>query len=140
MEEVVVDASVIVKWFVEEEGSDKALELRDKYINGEISIIAPELITFEVLNALHYKRLFSESEMKEISEALEAYSLALHSLKGEYAEKTIEIAFKNNITIYDSSYIALATTRNTYMYTADEKLIDKLKEEFSKHVKNIKYI
>ena len=136
--EVVVDASVVVKWFVEEEGSDKALRLRDKYIDGEISIIAPELIIFEVLNALYYKRLFSESEMKEISEALEAYSFTLYSLKGEYAEKTIETAVENGITIYDASYVALAMIKDTYMYTADEKLIEKLKEEYLKHVKSIK--
>jgi len=136
--EVVVDASIVVKWFVEEEGSDKALRLRDKYIDGEISIIAPELIIFEVLNALYYKRLFSESEMKEISEALEAYSFTLYSLKGEYAEKTIETAVENGITIYDASYVALAMIKDTYMYTADEKLIEKLKEEYLKHVKSIK--
>ena len=136
--EVVVDASVVVKWFVEEEGSDKALRLRDKYIDGEISIIAPELIIFEVLNALYYKRLFSESEMKEISEALEAYSFTLYSLKGEYAEKTVETAVENGITIYDASYVALAMIRDTYMYTADEKLIEKLKGEYLKHVKSIK--
>ena len=58
--EVVVDASIIVKWFVEEEGSDKSLKLRDRYIEGEIRIIAPELMIFETLNALYYKRLFSE--------------------------------------------------------------------------------
>lgn len=136
--EVVVDASVVVKWFVEEEGSDKALRLRDKYIDGEISIIAPELMIFEVLNALYYKRLFSESEMKEISEALEAYSFTLYSLKGEYAEKTVETAVENGITIYDASYVALAMIRDTYLYTADEKLIEKLKGEYLKHVKSIK--
>ena len=136
--EVVVDASIVVKWFVEEEGSDKALRLRDKYIDGEISIIAPELIIFEVLNALYYKRLFSESEMKEISEALEAYSFTLYSLKGEYAEKTVETAVENGITIYDASYVALARIRDTYLYTADEKLIEKLKGEYLKHVKSIK--
>ena len=136
--EVVVDASVVVKWFVEEEGSDKALRLRDKYIDGEISIIAPELIIFEVLNALYYKRLFSESEMKEVSEALEAYSFTLYALKGEYAEKTVETAVENGITIYDASYVALAMIRDTHMYTADERLIEKLKGEYLKHVKSIK--
>lgn len=136
--EAVVDASVIVKWFVEEEGSDKALKLRDKYIDGEISIIAPELIVFEVLNALYYKRLFSKSEMKEISEALEAYSFTLYPLRGAYTEKTLEVAFENDITVYDASYIALAMIKNTYTYTADEKLIKRLKKEYLKHVKNIK--
>jgi len=84
------------------------LKIRDKYIKGEIELIAPEIINFEVLNALYYKKLFSESELKEISEALDSYSFSLYSLKGEYAEKTIEVAFKNNITIYDASYIALS--------------------------------
>ncbi len=53
--EAVVDASVVVKWLVEEEGSERALRLRDRYIDGKIEIIAPELITFEVLNALRYE-------------------------------------------------------------------------------------
>ncbi|MGC8578222.1 MAG: hypothetical protein ACP5M7_09575 [Thermoproteota archaeon] len=86
MPTVVVDASVVVKWFVEEENSDKAIKIRDKYIEGEIKLIAPEIITFEVLNALYYKKLFSESEMKEISEALNSYSFGLYSLEGKYTE------------------------------------------------------
>ena len=138
--EVVVDASVIVKWFVEEEGSDKSLKLRDQYIEGKIRIIAPELVTFEALNALYYKKLFSEDELKEISEALEAYSLTLYPLRGEYADKAVEIAFKNDITIYDASYIALAVIKDARMYTADRKLIRKLKPEYQKHVKSIEDI
>ena len=136
--EVVVDASIVVKWFVEEEGSDKSLKLRDRYIEGKIRIIAPELMIFETLNALYYKRLFSEEELKQISEALEAYSFTLYSLRGEYANKALEVAFKNDITIYDASYIALAIIRNTHVYTADEKLIRKLKHGYQKYVKSIK--
>ena len=138
--EVVVDASVIVKWFVEEEGSDKSLKLRDKYIEGRVGIIAPELVIFEALNALYYKKLFSEDELKEISEALEAYSLTLYPLRGECADKAVEIAFKNDVTIYDASYIALAVIKDTHMYTADKKLIRKLKPEYQKHVKSIEDI
>jgi len=51
----VVDASVVVKWFVEEENSSKAIEIRDKYVNAELKLIAPEILLFEVLNALFYK-------------------------------------------------------------------------------------
>jgi len=32
---------------------NKALEIRDKYVDGEIKLIAPELLIFEVLNALY---------------------------------------------------------------------------------------
>jgi len=135
--EVVVDASVIVKWFVEEEGSDKSLKLRDQYIEGRIRIIAPELMVFEALNALYYKKLFSEDELKKISEALEAYSFTLYPLRGGYADKTVEIAFKNDVTIYDASYIALAVIRDARMYTADRKLIRGLKPEYRRYVKSI---
>ena len=136
MEEV-VDASVIVKWFVEEENSDKAIRLRDEYIDGKIRISAPELLLFEVLNALYYKRLFSEEEMMKIAEALEAYSFSLYPLKGKYAEETLKIMYNNDITVYDASYLALAVLNNTHFYTADRKLIKKLKKEYLKYVKSI---
>jgi len=137
MSAVVVDASIIVKWFVEEEGSDEAIKIRDEYINGDMKIIAPELINFEVLNALHYKGLFSEDELQRISEALDAFSMELHSLRGEYAIKTIEVACKNNITVYDAAYISLAMMENTRLYTADRKLKNKLRENYSPYVKVI---
>jgi len=136
--EVVLDASVLVKWFVEEDASDKALLLRDRYIEGELVILAPELILYEVLNALYFKRLFSRGELMEISEALEAYSFSLYPLRGEYAEKTLEIAFDNDIPIYDASYVALAMIKDALMYTADEKLIHRLKDGYLKYVKSIK--
>ena len=136
--EVVIDASVVVKWFVEEENSDKAIRLRDRYVEGEISIVAPELIIFETLNALKYKRLFSVDELMKVAETLEAFSFTLYPLKDAYARKTIEIAVENNITIYDASYIALAAIKNTTMYTADKKLITQLKQKYRSHVKNIK--
>ncbi len=140
MQEVVVDASVIVKWFVEEESSDKAIIVRDKYIDGEIKLIAPKILPFEVLNALYYKKLFSKEELEEISEALEEFSFELYSLKGEYAKKIIEVVVKNGITVYDASYIGLAVFKNTQVYTSDKKLIGRLNKEFLGYVKDIDYL
>ncbi|MEM0053627.1 MAG: type II toxin-antitoxin system VapC family toxin [Nitrososphaeria archaeon] len=140
MQEVVVDASVIVKWFVEEESSDKAIIVRDKYIDGEIKLIAPEILPFEVLNALYYKKLFSKEELEEISEALEEFSFELYSLKGEYAKKIIEVVVKNGITVYDASYIGLAVFKNIQVYTSDKKLIGRLNKEFLGYVKDIDYL
>ncbi|MEM2082365.1 MAG: type II toxin-antitoxin system VapC family toxin [Candidatus Bathyarchaeia archaeon] len=59
MERIVVDASVLVKWFVDEEGSREALAIRRRYVEGEVEIVARELIIFETLNALRYKGGFS---------------------------------------------------------------------------------
>ena len=113
METAVIDASVAVKWFIEEHGTQKALELRDRYIDGELKLIAPQLFPYEVLNALCYKHLFTIDELKTIGEALEAYSIDLYPLVGKLRDTTIQTAHENNITIYDASYIALAIIKNT---------------------------
>jgi len=134
---VVLDASVIVKWFVEEIYSDKALKLRDSYIEGKMLIIAPTLLPFEVLNALKYTHLFKEDDLKVVAEALDSYNFELINLKGEYAKKAVEIAINKDITIYESSYVALALIFSTKLYTADSKLIEKLGDDFKEVVIHI---
>lgn len=124
---VVVDASVVAKWFVEEEYSINALQLRDDYVNRSIDIAAPELLLFEVINSLRYNPEFGEKDLKESAKALEEYSLWLSPLVGKLAEKTIENALKYGITIYDSSYLSLAELESKTLYTSDEKLLTRLK-------------
>jgi len=124
-EKVVVDASIIVKWFLEEEFSNKALQLRNDYIRGIIAIAVPSLLEYEVLNALKYSGVYSVEELKEIGIALNKYGFEVYELEGKLKELAIEIALKNNITIYDASYIALAKHLNTILYTADKELIQK---------------
>ncbi|MBM5804573.1 MAG: type II toxin-antitoxin system VapC family toxin [Candidatus Verstraetearchaeota archaeon] len=137
MPRVVVDASVVIKWFVEEEGSEEALAIRDGYIEGEFEIAAPELLLFEVMNSLRYKGLFTVTELKGISEALEAFSFDLYSLRGDCARRAVEIADENNITIYDASYIALAMMERAEFYTADEKLLGRLKKRYREFAKGL---
>ena len=50
---VVVDASLAVKWLVEEEDSDKAHEVLESWVSQDITRVAPYLMPFEVANALH---------------------------------------------------------------------------------------
>jgi predicted nucleic acid-binding protein len=137
MPKVLVDASVVAKWFVEEEGSEQALTIRNRYIEGEFEIAAPELMLFEVMNALRYKGLFTVSELKGISEALEAFSFSLYPFKGEGARRAVEIADENDVTIYDASYIALAEIERAEFYTADERLLGKIKKRYRGFVKGL---
>lgn len=67
---VVLDASVIVKRFSEEEGTGKALSLRENFtgkreiegINIE-TIVAPNLLLYEIANALRYHPIFEEEDV-----------------------------------------------------------------------------
>ncbi len=57
---VVVDASLVVKWLVEEDDSDKAHALLLSWVARDITRIAPYLMPFEVANALHRRVLRGE--------------------------------------------------------------------------------
>ena len=83
---VVLDASVVVKWFVDEEHTEAALTARDDYREGRIDIWSTQLLPFEVLNALRYNPGFGLDELKSAARALERYRLALHPVLGEMAE------------------------------------------------------
>jgi len=134
---IVVDASVVVKWFVEEKYSKEALIIRDSFIEGLVDIVAPSLLYFEVLNALKYSGAFGEDELKKVARILEDYQFTIYELEGAYAEKAVEIAMRKGITIYDASYIALALIEEADLYAADEKLLTKTQDlKITKHLKS----
>ena len=64
--EVVVDASVVVKWFIEEEFSREARLLRDAYADGLVDIVTPSLLPYEVLNALKYSGAFGFASLYKL--------------------------------------------------------------------------
>lgn len=134
MDEVVCDASTIAKWFLDEPSSKKALQLQQTYVEGEISLLAPEVLPFEVMNALRYSNVFSLEELQTVARSLSNFGIKLHQFDGILADNTIEIALTEDLTIYDASYVALAVLRDTICYTADLVLLKKLSEEFKAYV------
>jgi predicted nucleic acid-binding protein len=138
LEKIVLDASVIAKWYLKEKYSEQAINLRDEYISGHITIAAPTLLEYEVLNALKYSGAYSEQELTDIAHSLNKYGFEywrLEKLKSE----TIKIASRYDITIYDASYLALAILIKASFYTVDEELLSRITElEMAKHLKDAK--
>lgn len=52
----VLDASVIIKWFIVEEDSDKATYLRKEYMKNLTQIAVPDLMLYELTNALRFNK------------------------------------------------------------------------------------
>jgi predicted nucleic acid-binding protein len=46
----VIDASVVIKWFANEEYSKEALLLKEAYVKGLEDLSAPCILPFEILN------------------------------------------------------------------------------------------
>lgn len=140
MSEIVIDASVVVKWFIEEIDSDKARFLRDKFIDGKIELTVPSLLYFEVLNALKYSQLFDQSELDDAGESLENYGFNVITIKDEIRKHMIRVAVDHEMSIYDASYLGLSIGLGKIYCTADEKIIKKLPSTLKKNVKNVKQV
>src|SRR3989344_6928946 len=97
----ILDASIIVKWFSEEEQSEKAIALRDEYLLKKTNIAVSEITFLEVLNALRYKKK-NEEEIKKANTAL--WNLQMEILKTDdiLLNKAIGISLKHNLTMYDA--------------------------------------
>jgi len=122
----VLDASVVLKWFVAENDSDKAVWLREEYYLGERDIIVPDLLLFEVSNALRYNSGFKVGEIKESIQTLFDMGIEIVTPTYSLLERTISMARNFDITCYDATYLALAEALEFKFITADEKLYKKI--------------
>ena len=138
--EIIIDASVVVKWFIEENDSDKALFIRDKFIDGKVKLYVPTLLYFEVLNALKYSQLFKPSELDDAGESLENYGFKVITIKNEIRKHMINVAVDYDLSIYDASYLGLSIGLEKMFCTADEKIIKKLPPKLKKNVVILKQI
>ncbi|MHC1592347.1 MAG: type II toxin-antitoxin system VapC family toxin, partial [Candidatus Helarchaeales archaeon] len=124
-----------------EEFREEALKLRDDYIEGNLILIAPAILPFEVLNAIKYSRKdLSKETLENIGMSLLHYDIKLFSFDDKLLQETISLSMERNCTVYDSAYVSLAIARHCILVTADGHLINKLDEkrkQFVKHVKDL---
>ncbi len=121
MERFSLDSSVVVKWFSEEEYTEKALEIRDKFVEGGVELIATPLLFCEVANALRYKPDLDVVKLKLAIESLFKLHMNVVELTENLLKRSAEIAFDAGVTIYDAVPVAAAEKHNAMCVTADEK-------------------
>lgn len=125
----VLDASVIVKWFLhhQETDRDKALALRDMHVVGRTKLYIPRLALLEVLNAIRFNSKADEEDGATALETLQNLQLEINSGDIDVLQKSNAIAWSYKITIYDALYVALAEQIGYPLITADEAMVKKLK-------------
>ncbi|MBD3226797.1 MAG: PIN domain-containing protein [Candidatus Lokiarchaeota archaeon] len=134
---IVLDASVIVKWFNKESYTKKAVILKEKYLKREYLIYEPSLLFYEVSNALRYNSEFGENDVIQAIKSLMDLQLKIVEIDNWFS-KSITLAYKYGITIYNAAYIALGNFLNAPIYTADEKLENKIQLSEVIHIKQVK--
>ncbi|MGH7929054.1 MAG: type II toxin-antitoxin system VapC family toxin [Candidatus Binatia bacterium] len=125
----VVDASVLMKWFLvqQEADRDRALALRDLHISGRSKIHIPRLAFLEVLNAVRFSPKADEEDGATALETLQDLNLETNAADADLLRKANAIAWAYKITIYGGVYVALAEQLGHPLITADEIMVKKLK-------------
>jgi predicted nucleic acid-binding protein len=117
---LIVDASIVIKWFVMENLHDEARQL---IVQGH-SLHAPDFIVVEIANIVWKKALRKEIDEHQAA-AIVAASLAgapvRHSAT-EFVGRGIEIALDLGHPVYDCIYIACAEELESIFVTADTRL------------------
>ena len=122
---IIVDASVAIKLFVEEEGSDRAQELLAEIASNPESCVVPELFFFELANTLN--RLIDDSG----DERLDLFNSLIELGIGR-AVFTTDLAAEIRkyqalgLSGYDSAYVAVASSVQGIWVTADERAHSKI--------------
>ena len=114
----VVDASVAIKWVVDEPGTEQALLLRQH------RLVAPDLLIPECANILWKKvrrKELSEAEAMLAARLLQRAEIDLEPMRG-LLEPATRLAIALDHPAYDCIYLALAEALSCAMVTADEQL------------------
>lgn len=119
MRELVVDASVAIKWFIPERDSPEAVRL----LESGVSFSAPDLIGPEIANTLWKKTRRGEinsSDAAAILTAFEKLNVEIHS-SAALLPAALELAMSLDRSVYDCLYLSLAIAQDCAVVTADEK-------------------
>lgn len=120
---LVIDASIAVKWVVEEEGTPQALALRQ-----QTKLIAPELLVAECANILWKKAARGELSKEEAilaAKLLQSAEVELLPMRSLF-ETATNLAIELDHPAYDCIYLALAVENDCPFVTADERFLRKL--------------
>src|SRR2546426_9597304 len=104
--ELVIDSSSALKWFSEEEDTDKALLLKEKHVQGSARLWASDLLYYEVTNALHFKPAYDEPRLVAVVESLFDSPLNVHRTDPKILQRASSIASNGEVTVYGAVPVA----------------------------------
>lgn len=125
MTNLVIDASVAVKWFTKEADSESA----QRVFRSGLTLLAPRLIVTEVANALARKvaeKIVAADDAENDIATLPTFLTTLLDM-----DELVPAAFKNACAlrhpIYDLIYLEAARRWETRVVTADQRFVSKIK-------------
>jgi predicted nucleic acid-binding protein len=133
----VVDASLVVKWFVPEIYSEAA----QRWLASSHEFIAPDLLFPEAGNAIWKKLRRDELTAEEAQRLIgDLERVAVESVTTRtLVSDAVALAIKADITVYDATYLTLAVRLDTAVVTGDDRLARKVARHpaLRRHVRSV---
>jgi predicted nucleic acid-binding protein len=128
----VIDAGVVVKWFIPEVDSDIAHQLLERYLQGVDTPVAPDLLIAECGNVFWRRCRQGDITPDEATESLaDLLTLNVPLMPAtSLVPSALQLALQHQRTVYDALYLALAQERNCDLITADERIFNALSAQF----------
>ena len=116
MRTLVLDASVVFKWFRPQQPHvDAARLIREDYAAGRLSIAVPSLLFLEVLNAAARRWSWDDSAVRQLATDLSALAFEVT----EPAVGAVAAWTSRGLTAYDAAYVAVAEAIGVRLVTDD---------------------
>ncbi len=121
---LVVDASVALKWFVDEPGSARAAAL----LTCADRLVAPDFIVAEVCNAAWRAVRAGTMLAAQQDHAAMRLPMIFDELvpAATLAQRAVTVSRALDRPVYDCLYLALSEQRDARLVTADRKLLGRL--------------
>ena len=130
---VVIDASLAVKWLVEEPNTPQALVLAQSWREDGVSVVAPFFMPVEVTNALFRKalrNLISMEEATSLTASLWDLGIQLTQPRELHQLAIVLAAELQQNAVYDAHYLALAESLDCELWTADRRFHEAASNDF----------
>jgi predicted nucleic acid-binding protein len=133
----VVDASLVIKWFVPEIYAEAAR----RWLDTSHDYVAPDLLFSEAGNVLWKKVRRKELDENEARQLVDLAQVAVETVATRsLLQDALALALTVGITVYDAMYLTLAVRLETEVITGDDRLVEKIAQHplLVKHVRRLR--
>jgi predicted nucleic acid-binding protein len=124
---LVLDTSVVAKWFFQEEGTDRAEAILTGFLDGSARIHVPSSLFYELANVIwtHRSESFEQQQARRVWAEVVSFPL-LVTAWSELLPEGLAFAIQHEVTVYDAVFVILARQLGGDLVTADRVLWDKV--------------
>ncbi|MCR4318459.1 MAG: type II toxin-antitoxin system VapC family toxin [Planctomycetes bacterium] len=131
MKQMVVDSSVVLKWFLPGEVYEaQSLSIFEDFVQRKVEIHVPTIFHYEVLNVIVVSIRRERLNHSKADTALQNFlnlKFPTHDAL-DLAWDVLQACKEYPISGYDASYLSLSTSLNADFFTADKRLFNNVKK------------